>query len=93
MISPNQKSKCNDSTKKKNAEVESRDFTLARKVSTSALSTLLSTEALLYFWVRSVRRFNRDEFSTLNCKTYTNSKIRYGIYSTEEKEREEKRIK
>lgn len=92
MISPNQKSKCNDSTKK-NAEEESRGFTLARKVSTSALSTLLSTEASLYFWVRSVRRFNRDEFSTLNCKTYTGSKIRYGIYITEEKEREQKRIK
>jgi hypothetical protein len=48
---------------------EEQYSTLARMVSTSAFSTLLSTAASLYFWFISERRFSKDEFSTLSWDT------------------------
>lgn len=45
-------------------------LTFALSVSTSAFKTLLSTAASLYFWLMSVRRFSREEFSTLNWETW-----------------------
>lgn len=60
---------------------EGRQHTLALRVSTFALSNLLSTEASLYFWLTSVRRFNKVEFSTLNWDTYIIKTLRSARYS------------